>query len=182
MDASKPLKYAPHERYCQEYIIDLVAKDAYIRADYKARGHAAEVNASNLLKRPKVRARVDYLLAEKAKRTGITADRVVKEIACIAFFDPAQVFDDEGRLLTLTKIPESARRAIAGIKIKRLPSKGQDAEPEELVEIKLAPKSPSHDQLMKHVGGYKEDNKQKSLLLPSDEELERIRGTMATQW
>lgn len=44
-----------HERFVAEYLIDLNKTAAYKRAGYRARGHAAEVNASRLSLRPAVR-------------------------------------------------------------------------------------------------------------------------------
>ncbi len=52
-----------HARFVYEYFIDLNATAAYKRAGYRARGHAAEVNASRLLKRPDVRRAVREVLA-----------------------------------------------------------------------------------------------------------------------
>lgn len=44
-----------HERFIAEFLIDCNATAAYKRAGYRARGHAAEVNASRLRHRPDVK-------------------------------------------------------------------------------------------------------------------------------
>lgn len=74
------------ERFAQEYIIDLNATQSYKRAGYSAKSD--EVAASEgfkLLRNPKVAARIAELQLERQKRTEITQDRVLKELAAIGF-------------------------------------------------------------------------------------------------
>lgn len=72
------LDNASHERFCQEYIVDLNGGRAYERAGYKARGNAAEVAASRLLRNVQVKARLAELQNERAERVQVTADDVVR--------------------------------------------------------------------------------------------------------
>lgn len=51
-----------------------------------------------------------------------TRERVMTEYTRIAFFDPLDMFDDEGRLLPLSEMPEDARRAIAGFDVNVTPA------------------------------------------------------------
>jgi hypothetical protein len=44
----------------------------------------------------------------------------MQEIAHIAFFDPASIFDDHGKLLSIHQMPEYARRALVRIEIDEL--------------------------------------------------------------
>ena len=81
------------ERFCQEYLIDLNATQAYIRAGYSAR--TAHNCASRLMAKAGVRARIDELMAVRSRRTGVTQERVVRELARIAFVDPTQAIDFE---------------------------------------------------------------------------------------
>ena len=75
------------ERFCQEYLLDLNATAAYIRAGYATTGAGASVNASRLLANAKVQTRVAELQAERSRRTEISADRVLLEYARLAFSD-----------------------------------------------------------------------------------------------
>lgn len=77
------------ERFCQEYLVDLNGTQAAIRAGYSPKT-ANEIAAENLAK-PSIVARVAELQAERATRTQVTADRVVRELARIAFLDPRRV-------------------------------------------------------------------------------------------
>lgn len=58
------------ERFVAEYLIDLNKTAAYKRAGYRARGHAAEVNASRLSLRPAVQRLIRLRQLESLKRAG----------------------------------------------------------------------------------------------------------------
>lgn len=71
------------DRFVQEYLIDLNATQAAIRAGYSAR--SAEVEGSRLLRNARVAEAVARAKAERSARLGLTADRVLEEIAAVAF-------------------------------------------------------------------------------------------------
>jgi hypothetical protein len=66
--------------FVQEYIIDLNGSAAYRRAGYKAIGHAAEANASRLLRNAEVAAAIVEAQAARAQRTQVTADEVLARL------------------------------------------------------------------------------------------------------
>ncbi len=74
---------AKQKQFCEEYLIDLNATQAAIRAGYSP-DTAKSVGSENLTK-PDLRRRIDAEIAERSKRTGVNADRVVRELAKIAF-------------------------------------------------------------------------------------------------
>lgn len=75
------------QRFVDEYLIDLNATAAYKRAGYDAKGNAAEAAASRLLRNVKVFSAVEAGKNRRSKRTEITADRVLKELARLGFSD-----------------------------------------------------------------------------------------------
>src|SRR5690606_2634547 len=77
------------ERFVEEYLIDLNATAAAIRAGYSAK--TAHVQGPRLLSNVRVRARVDECLAEISTRTGVTVERIERELARIAFVNPGKV-------------------------------------------------------------------------------------------
>ncbi|MVB09408.1 Terminase small subunit [Caprobacter fermentans] len=79
------------KRFCEEYLIDLNATQAAIRAGYSPAA-ASDIGSENLRK-PQIRARIDKALAEQSKRTGVTVDRVVRELARVAFANSQDVID-----------------------------------------------------------------------------------------
>ena len=78
---------AKQQRFCDEYLIDLNATQAAIRVGYKEK--FAHTNAPKLLQNTTIKAKIDELMAERQKRTEITQDRVLRELAIIAFSNAA---------------------------------------------------------------------------------------------
>jgi phage terminase small subunit len=76
------------KRFCEEYIIDLNATAAYIRAGYAVKNeNSAAASASALLRNPKIQRYIQELMQSRSQTTGITAERVLQEIGRIAFAD-----------------------------------------------------------------------------------------------
>ena len=67
-----------HDRFCQEYLVDLNGTQAAIRAGYKERNAASQ--ASELLRNPNILARVGELRKEQRERLALNADFVVLEL------------------------------------------------------------------------------------------------------
>lgn len=103
------------ESFCQEYVVDKVAKRAAKAAGYSEK--TAEILGYQLLQNPSVRARIDELLEKQAKRTQITADRVLEELSHVAFMDLSLAYDEAGRLLNVKDMPEPVRRSVSAIKV-----------------------------------------------------------------
>jgi phage terminase small subunit len=73
------------EAFVREYLVDLNATQAAIRAGYSAK--TAEQQGTRLLRNAQVTAAVQKAMDSRAKRTNITADRVIAELAKIGFAD-----------------------------------------------------------------------------------------------
>ena len=87
------------------------AKQAAIRAGY-APGGSAEVTASRLLHNPRIAAEIEKAQGRLFRRHEISADRVMREIADIAFCNLLECLDDKGELLPLSRMPKRVRQAI----------------------------------------------------------------------
>lgn len=74
---------AKQKLFIQEYLIDLNASAAYVRAGYKSKN--PDVDGHKLLVKPSIQEAVKEAMNERSKRTEITADRVLEEYAKIAF-------------------------------------------------------------------------------------------------
>lgn len=79
------------KRFIEEYLIDLNATQAAIRAGYKP-GTAYSIGSENL-KKPEIKAGIDKAMAERSKRTGINQDRILLELARIGFAKITDVVD-----------------------------------------------------------------------------------------
>lgn len=137
---------AKQQRFCDEYLIDLNATQAAIRAGYSPR--TAEQAASRLLTIVKVSDEIAREMAERSKRTGINQDRVVKELAKLAFVNIADVVDLENATVRMSATDEDLA-CIQSVKIK--PSEfGTER------EIKLYDKKASLELLGRHLGMFKD--------------------------
>lgn len=85
---------AKQKRFVDEYLIDLNATQAAIRAGYKKTEYT-DTNANKLLENTRIREAIDKAMAERSKRTGINQDRVIQELARIAFVNPQNVINAE---------------------------------------------------------------------------------------
>lgn len=141
---------AKQQRFVEEYLIDLNATQAAIRAGYSP-NTANVIGAENLIK-PNIRAHVDKAMAERSKRTGVNADRVIQELARIAFVDPTKVISTD-----TAKVREDAseddRAAIASVKYKR--SSGETTDTIER-EVRFSDKIKALELLGKHMGMFKD--------------------------
>lgn len=79
------------KRFVEEYMIDLNATQAAIRAGYKP--SAAYSIGSENLRKPEIKAAIDKAIAERSKRTGINQDRIIRELARIGFAKITDVAD-----------------------------------------------------------------------------------------
>ena len=135
------------KRFVEEYLIDLNATQAAIRAGYSP-DSAKEIGSENLTK-PDISKAVDQAIAERSRRTGVNADRVVRELAKIAFVNAGEVVDLDTALL-MDKISDDDMAAIQSVKVKTFGEDGVER------EVKLADKLKALELLGKHLGLFKD--------------------------
>jgi Phage terminase, small subunit len=139
---------AKQQRFVEEYLIDLNATQAAIRAGYSPES-AKEIGCENLTK-PNIRAHVDIALADRSKRTGINAERVIIELARIGLIKPDKVVNfDEATVLD--GVSEDDIAAIASVKVKTIPTEDGDIVER---EIKFFDKIKALELLGKHMGMF----------------------------
>lgn len=78
-------------RFVEEYLFDLNQTNAAIRAGYSARSAASR--ASKLMKQKEVAEAIQAAMAQRSRRTGISQDRIIEELAKVAFVNPADLMD-----------------------------------------------------------------------------------------
>lgn len=107
------------KRFIEEYLIDLSATQAAIRANYST-DTAAEIGYENLRK-PQIADAIAKAMAERSKRTGINADRVMEELAKIGFVNVTDVVNmDEATIKGDANREDTA--AIASVRVKMIPT------------------------------------------------------------
>ena len=135
--------------FADEYLIDLNGTRAY-RVAYPSvkKDEVAAAAAARLLKNVKVEAYIQKRMEERQTRTEITQDRVLEELAAIAFAratDYAEIKGECVRIKDTDTLDEQQIRAIAGIK-----------EGKYGIELKLNDKEKSLELLGRHLGMFKD--------------------------
>lgn len=103
------------ELFCHEYLIDLNAKQAAIRAGYQKA--SAAVSASRNMSSEAVCQRIDTLLAERKTRVMASADYVLRRLIEIDQLDIANIVDSEGNLLPIHEWTEDWRLSVSALDI-----------------------------------------------------------------
>lgn len=147
------------QAFVDQYLVDLNATQAYLRAGYRCSEETARRNGHKLLTNTDIQAFVAERMADRAKRTEIDQDRVVLEIARLAFSDVRKLFDGN-RLKRMDEIDDATAAAISSVKVST--RQIGEGEVEHIAEIKLWPKTPAIEMAGKHVGLFGADNAQKN--------------------
>ena len=139
---------AKQKRFVEEYLIDLNATQAAIRAGYSP-DSAKEIGCENLTK-PNIRARVDKAMAERSKRTGINSERVLIELARVGLINPANLINFNAATIKAEAL-EDDLAAIASVKVKTIPTEEGDIVER---EVKLADKLKALELIGRHLGMF----------------------------
>lgn len=133
-------------RFVDEYLIDLNATQAAIRAGYSVK--TAREQASQNLTKLNIQQEISEKMAERSKRTGVNQDRIVLELAKIAFVNAADVIDSDDATIKAGATADDTA-AIQSVKVKVIPTKeGEGVER----EIRLNDKLKALELLGKHLG------------------------------
>lgn len=108
--------------FVDEYLIDLNARQAALRAGYapatarsKACGWVRTLRSNST--NTEIWDAVNSALEARRRQSLIKQDRVLEELAHIAFADVREAFDEAGKLKPITELPEALARATATIEV-----------------------------------------------------------------
>lgn len=96
--------------FCLEYIKDLNATQAAIRAGYSEK--TAYSIGQRLLKHVEIQKETERLLSERSERTKIDADWLLTRLAAEAMADVADLYYDNGRIKPVHEWPEVWRQGL----------------------------------------------------------------------
>lgn len=151
--------------FVNEYLIDLNATQAAIRAGYSKKN--ADKIASQLLGKTRVSEEIKKVMAKREKRTEITQDRVLKELAIIGFAkvtDYVSVQNGTVIIKNTADIDEEKLSAIAGIKENQFG-----------IEVKIHDKVKSLELIGEHLGMWNGNNGNSDALERLDMILSEVR-------
>lgn len=179
-----PLGNDKHERFCHALVCapEWNIRQAYEAAGYAASGASARSAGARLLQNVDVQDRIAELQRERAKRTEITADRVLRELALIGFSDVTDyAVDDAGNVTLAPTANPEAVRALQSVKRKTRTERGKDGAEVEIVdvELRLWNKNTALQDMGKHLGIFGADGSESNpfhfAFAPIDDEARRRR-------
>jgi phage terminase small subunit len=138
------------QRFVDEYIISFNATDAARRAGYSY--HSAPTLAAQNLAKPNIQRAITEAIKARIARTHITQDRVVIEIAKLAFVDMADFAKwgpDGVTVIDSSELGTDATSAIAEVSESRTAKNST-------VKFKLHDKKGALELLMRHLGMFVE--------------------------
>ena len=140
--------------FVAEYMVDLNATAAARRAGYSYKN--AEVIGYQLLQKPLVKQALQAKMKKMEEKTEITIERVLKEYAKLAFYDPRQLFCDDGSPKDTSALSDDVAAAIAGLDVVEI-YEGEGRNRKFVGYIKkyrLADKKGALDSIGKHLGMF----------------------------
>lgn len=161
------------ELFANEYMIDLNATQAAIRAGYSVK--TAKSQGQRLLTNVDLKNRIDQLTEEKKLRSTITADMVLAEFGKIAFSDLRKCYDENGSLRNPTELDDATAAALSSIEIQDefYFKNGQKIITGTVKKVKMHSKLQALESLARHLGMFN-DKLKIDFDLMSNDELDRI--------
>lgn len=155
-----------HERKWDRFIDEYIknggnASQAAVSAGFTSKN--SRITGSRVLNNPYVQGKLAARAKEMSEASGLDAARTLREVARLAYADPGDLFDPDGRLKPLHEMSASVRATIAQIDIVETYD-GDEKEPLRIVtkKIRLWDKNAALEKAMKHHGLYLRDNEQRN--------------------
>jgi phage terminase small subunit len=149
-----PLQNPKHQRFVAEYLKDRSATQAAIRAGYSPK--TAKQQGSRLLTHADIRAAIDAGEATHLAKADVTAQRVLDELAKLAFVDPRKFFNPDGTLKNPGDLDDDTAAAIAEFVILKENITSGDGKSDLALRVKWVDKLRALELLAKRFGLLKE--------------------------
>lgn len=149
------------KRFCDEYLIDLNATRAYKVAYPRCKkDETANAASSRMLRNVKVQEYISEKQKEIEKRTEVTQDMVIKELAKIAFLDIRKLYTENGQLKNVADIDSDTAGAISSLEtLEEYEGYGDDREKiGDTQKVRLLDKTKALELLGKHLGMFNDIN------------------------
>lgn len=109
---------AKQEAFCREYLVDLNATQAAIRAGYSK--NTAKATGSENLTKPDIAANIAEMKGKRMERAEINADYVLNRLIEIDEMDIADILDDQCGIKPVKEWPKAWRRTLSGMDVSEL--------------------------------------------------------------
>jgi len=147
MTRARPLT-PKQQRFVAEYLVDLNATQAAIRAGYAPKH--ADVQGPRLLGNVGIAAAIQARATQKLGALDLTADRVLREMARIGFSDVRQLFTKDGHLLPIHELSDDAAAALASVEVVMKNATAGDGQVDRVLKVKLWDKTRTLTDLARH--------------------------------
>ena len=148
-------------RYCDALLADPEEnrRAAYAKSGYQAAAHNIDTACCRIMKMPVVRAYLYERRQRLRRNSQIREQHLLDELGCIAFFDPADLFDENGTLRLIQDVPQRARKAIAQLDVfTEYEGRGKDREViGHTTRVKFVDKKGALDTLARMLGLFQQD-------------------------
>ncbi|WP_068113375.1 terminase small subunit [Tropicimonas marinistellae] len=152
------MKLTPKQRrFVEEYLTDLNATQAAIRAGYSQQT-AREIGYENMTK-PHISAAISAAQAERSRRLRLSQDAVLQGLAKIGFADIRKIFTADGKLKAVADLDDDIAGAIAAVDVvtRTVPTKkGEEADVVCVNRIRFSDKRAALVEIAKLQGYYDE--------------------------
>jgi len=138
--------------FVEEYLKDLNASAAARRAGYSER--RSDQQGLENMRKPEIAAAIQAAMQARQQRTEITQDRVLQEIARLAFFDVRRLVGADGAPIPINELDDDTARAVIGLDVARVGN--ADIGEGEVLKFKLADKKGALELLGRHLGMFKD--------------------------
>ena len=108
------------EMFCLEYLVDLNATQAAIRAGYSVKT-AAKIGSENLIK-PDIADRIRILFDQRAAKVEVNAEYVLNRLVEIDTLDVIDILDNTGNIKAIKDWPKAWRISISGLDVQDMMS------------------------------------------------------------
>lgn len=143
---------ARQQRFVEEFPIDFNGTQAAIRAGYAPR--SATTAAARLLANDKVSTALSKEWAAIRERNKVTVDRLIEELAPVAFSRLTDVVSWDSNGVTVKASEELGDSALASIKSVRFQETATEHGTTRTIEVKMHDKLAALEKLAKHLGFY----------------------------
>lgn len=152
---------AKQKIFCEEYLVDLNATKAAMRAGY-GKKNAKQQGTENLAK-PAINERIALLMQERSQKTSVDSEYVLNRLKEIDELDILDIMsEDLGSFKALSDWPKSWRTSISGIDMQTVISGGEESAEKLIKKIKWPDKTKNLELIGKHVNvkAFDADSKQ----------------------
>lgn len=143
-------------RFVEEYLVDLNATQSAIRAGYSEK--TAGQQGFELLKKPEIQEAIAEAKAVRSRRTQITQDRVLQELAKIGFSDLRRVMTSDGALLSPHEWDDDIAGAVSSVEVVTVYRGEEDEDgnkvPEHVHKMRVWDKNSALEKIGKHLGMF----------------------------